>query len=226
MSRAADGSLSEPLDAVFGWHAQELGRRNPSGAKDVVCVMDGQECLWDGCGRHLPTGVVAVLDLLHVTPRLWQAAHLFYQEGRAEVTCFVRERVLRILRGEVKGVAAGLRRLGTLHGLSGSKKKALATITAYLVGNAGRMRYAEYLAKGYPIASGVIEGACRSHVKNRMERSGMRLTKAGARAMLDVRSEFLNGDWPAFQKFRIKHETERIYPQRQTLERLEWPLAF
>jgi hypothetical protein len=225
LSRAADGSLGEPIDAVFGWQAQELGHRNRSGTKEVVCVMDGQECLWDGCRRHLPANVVTVLDLLHVAPRLWQAGHLFHTEGSTDVTRFVRERVLRILRGEVKGVVAGLRRLGTLRGLSGSKKKTLATICAYLSGNAGRMRYAEYLAKGYPIASGVIEGACRSYVKDRMERSGMRWTKAGAQAMLDVRSEYLNGDWDEFQRFRIELQTQRIYPHRRMLERVNWTLA-
>jgi hypothetical protein len=225
LSRAADGSLGEPMDAVFGWQAEELGRRNRSGTKDVVCVMDGQECLWDGCRRHLPAGVVEVLDILHATPRLWQAGHLFHKEGSQEAAGFVRDRVLRVLRGEVKGVVMGLRRQGTLRGLSGSKKKTLSTICKYLSRNAGRMRYDEYLRKGYPIASGVIEGACRSYVKDRMERSGMRWSRGGAQAMLDVRSEYLNGDWLAFQRFRIEHETERIYPQRQALEQMTWPLA-
>jgi hypothetical protein len=225
LSRAADGSLGEPIDAVFGWQAEELGRRNRSGAKEVVCVMDGQECLWEGCRRQLPVGVVEVLDLLHVTPRLWQAAHLFCKEGSREATGFVRERVVRVLRGEVKGVVMGLRRQGTLRGLSGTKKKTLSTICRYLSGNAGRMRYEEYLRKGYPIASGVIEGACRSYVKDRMERSGMRWTRVGAQAMLDVRSEYLNGNWQAFQDFRIRHETERIYPHIQMMGQLVWPLA-
>ena len=81
LSRAADGSLGEPIDAVFGWVASELGRRNPPGRRPVVCVMDGQEALWEGRVRHVPGEVVEVLDILHVTPRLWQAAHLFHKEG-------------------------------------------------------------------------------------------------------------------------------------------------
>lgn len=225
LSRASDGSLGEPIDAVFGWLAGALGRRNPSGARPVVCVMDGQEALWDGRARHVPGAVVEVLDILHVTPRLWQAAHLFHREGTPGATAFVRDRVERILGGYVTGVVAGLRRLGTVRGLSGAKKKALGTICGYLSGNAGRMRYAEYLRAGYPIASGVIEGACRSYVKDRLERSGMRWTRAGAQAMLDVRSEFLNGDWETFQKHRIAQETERMYPHRQVLKGVEWPLV-
>ena len=51
LSRAADGSLTEPIDAVFGWLAGELARRNPPGRGPVVCVMDGQEVLWEGRAR-------------------------------------------------------------------------------------------------------------------------------------------------------------------------------
>lgn len=87
------------------------------------------------------------------------------------------------------------------------------------------MRYDEYLRAGYPIASGVIEGACRHYVRDRLERSGMRWTRAGAQAMLDVRSEFLNGAWTAFQSHRIERETQRMYPHRQVLKGIEWPLV-
>jgi hypothetical protein len=87
------------------------------------------------------------------------------------------------------------------------------------------MRYDQYLAKGYPIASGVIEGAYRHYVKDRMERAGMHWTKEGAQAMLEVRSEYLNGDWKAFQEYRITRETARLYHHRQVLEGVEWALA-
>ena len=225
LSQAADGTLAEPIAAVFGWQQAELGRRNPGGGKPVVCVMDGEPCLWDAKAAHFGPAVVEVLDLLHVTPRLWQAAHLFEREGTDAARAFVRARVLRVLRGEVQGVVKGLRRLGTTRGLTGPKKKDLAKVCRYLRNNAGRMRYDEYLRQGYPIASGVIEGACRHYVKDRLERSGMRWTRAGAQAMLDVRSEYLNGDWAAFQAFRIEHETQRLYPHRHTLDGVEWPLA-
>src|SRR5213075_2261576 len=155
-----------------------------------------------------------ILDLLHVTPRLWQAAHVFHPEGSEAAEAFARERILRVLQGEVAGVVQGLRRLGTQRGLKGSKKKTLAQVCAYLEKNRGRMRYDAYLAKGYPIASGVIEGACRHLVKDRMERAGMHWTLSGAQAMLNVRSVHLGGQWEAFQQFRIEQATERLYPHR------------
>ena len=184
LSRAADGSLGEPIDAVFGWLKAELQRRNRGGVKEVVCLLDGQEALREGLRREpVVPQVVEVLDLLHVTPRLWQAAHVFHKEGSAEAAAFVRGRLLRVLRGEVKGVVAGLRRLGKLRGLPAAQRQRLQVLCRYLKANASRMRYDEYLAKGYPIASGVIEGACRHYVKDRLERSGMRWSKAGAQAM-------------------------------------------
>ena len=163
--------------------------------------------------------------MLPVTPRLWEAAHLFHPEGSVAATAFVRERLERVLQGRVRYVIGGLRQMGTKQGLTGPKAKRLRVICGYLDKNALRMRYDWYLAKGYPIASGVIEGACRHYVKDRLERAGMHWTKAGAQAMLDVRSEYLNGDWETFQRYRIEQETERLYPHRQLLDTVRWTLA-
>ncbi len=87
------------------------------------------------------------------------------------------------------------------------------------------MCYDEYLEAGYPIASGVIEGACRHLVKDRMERSGMRWTIDGAQAMLDLRSTSINDQWSAFWAYRIKAETKRLHPKRQRLKHLTFQLA-
>lgn len=225
LSQAADGKLAKPMKAVFSWQKQELDKRNPQNSKETVCLMDGEPCLWDAKQEHYGEKVVEILDILHVTPKLWQAAHLFCKEGSDEAREFVRQRVQRVLSGEVKGVLKGLRRLGTMRGLSGKKKKDLQKISGYLSNNATRMHYDEYLKKGYPIASGVIEGACRHYIKDRMERAGMRWSRKGAQAMLDVRSEYLNGDWKAFHQFRIARDTQRLYPHRQFLDTLTWPLA-
>jgi hypothetical protein len=115
--------------------------------------------------------------------------------------------------------------MGTRRHLGATKRKRLETICGYFQKNASRMHYEEYLAKGYPIASGVIEGACRHSVKDRMERAGMHWTLLGAQAMLYVRSEYLNGDWTGFHKYRIQGETERLYPRRERLDEIPWPVA-
>ena len=221
-----DGIAVPGTDLVFAWLSVELGRRNPGSRREVVYLMDGQEALWEARRAYLPgTNAVEVLDLLHVTPRLWAAAHLFYREGSADAVAFVRDRLERVLTGQVSSVVRGLRQMGTKRRLVVAKRKRLGTICGYLAKNAPRMRYGEYLAKGYPIASGVIEGACRHYVKDRLERAGMHWTREGAQAMLDVRSEFLNGDWEAFQQFRVERETKRLYPQRPILDGVTWTLS-
>lgn len=73
------------------------------------------------------------------------------------------------------------------------------------------MQYATYLAQGWPIATGVIEGTCRHLVKDRCELSGMRWTLAGAEALLQLRCVHENGDWDAFHAFRRRQRHQRLY---------------
>jgi hypothetical protein len=203
------------IEVVFTWLWWEFAQRNPRLQRPTVCLCDGQEALWQACTDSvLDPNRVEILDLLHVTPRLWQAAKLLYGEKGLEVVPFVRQRVAQVLAGKAAAVVRGLRRLAARRGLAGGKKQALGRICRYLHRNRHRMRYDEYLRRGYPIASWVIEGACRHLIKDRMERAGMHWTFAGAQAMLDLRSMWIGGAWEAFQQERIVQETERLYPHR------------
>jgi hypothetical protein len=225
LSCERDGRFCQAEEEVFSWMADEVGPRRRRGQK-IVCVMDGQPSLWAVRKTYLPgDNVVEILDLLHVTPRLWEAAYLFHHEGSEEAASFVRDRLLRMLRGEAGYVIGGLRQMGTKHNLRGHRLAKLTTICNYLTKNLARMRYDEYLAAGYPIASGVIEGACRYVVKDRMERAGMRWTVEGAQAMLALRTTFINGQWKAFQKYRIRQERQRLYPQHKWLKQATWSLV-
>ncbi len=210
---------------VFSWMAREVGARRRNG-QPLVCLMDGQRSLWASRAAHLPrSDVVEILDLLHAVEYVWKAAYLFHAEGSDAASAFVRDRVLRLLRGEVGYVIGGLRQMGTKRGLPAKQRKKLTQICNYLNHNRHRMRYNEYLRAGYPIASGVIEGACRHVVKDRMERSGMRWTIDGAQAMLNLRSTAINDQWSAFQTHRIQTETQRLYPERQLLKQLTFQLT-
>ena len=201
---------------VFDWVWWEFAQRNPKRTRPTVCLCDGQEALWQACADSvLDEYRIDILDLLHVTPRLWAAAKLLYGDKSKEVVPFVRQRVTQVLEGKVETVIRTLRRVAQERGLASAKKKALGRICSYLNKNRQRMRYDEYLRAGYPIASGVIEGACRHLIKDRMERAGMHGTRAGAQAMLDLRSVWIGGHWQAFQEERIERETERLYPHRK-----------
>lgn len=214
--------------ATFGWLDEQLRarlkrRRTPV---PVVCLMDGQESLWSMKQQtQSDLATVDILDLLHVTPRLWEAAKLFHPQEESLAEAFVREQVERVLHGHVKTVIHSLRARATRRGLSKEKKAKLSVICGYFETNAARMRYDEYLRQGYPIASGVIEGACRHIVKDRLERTGMSWTRAGAQAMLNLRAIWTCDQWDEFQKYRIDLENERLYPFREMLQTIEWPLA-
>jgi len=223
LTRTIDGAEVNGKDRIFSWFADQAATRNADGHKPVVCVMDGERALWKTLKRHIEK-VVCVLDLFHVMERLWQAAHCFHAEGSEEAQAFVADRLRRILEGEVGYVIGGLRQMATKQGLRGSKARRLSEAIGYLDRNRRFMHYDEYLAAGYPIGSGVAEGACRHLVKDRLELTGMRWRPEGAQAMLDLRAVYLNDDWDAFHRHRIKQERRRLYPYLRTVQR-EWRYA-
>jgi hypothetical protein len=210
-------------DRIFAWFQQEVEARNPHRAKPVVCVMDGERALWKMLVNYL-TGIICILDIFHVLERLWQAAHCFCPEGSDEAKAFVSQRLERILQGKVGYVIGGLKQMGCKQGLRGAKLKQLKTAVGYLHNNRRFMRYQEYLAAGYPIGSGVAEGACRHLVKDRMERTGMRWQVPTAQAMLDLRAVHVSDQWDAFQSYRVEVESSRLYPYQDSVDSL-WPAA-
>lgn len=215
-SLAVDEKPGSALEQVFAWLVGEVAQRNPDLAKPMVYLSDGQESLWKARAEWLPLrNSVDILDLLHVTPRLWEAAHVFHPEKSAAAEQFVRRHLLRVLQGKTAGVLRRFREMGRAQALSAAKQKTLRTVCAYLRKNRHRMRYDEYLAAGYPIASGMIEGACRHLVKDRMERAGMHWTVPGAQAMLNVRSVYCSDAWDEYQAYRIEREQKDLYPYRE-----------
>ncbi len=226
LARSDAGTTQPAVEEIFGWMAREVGARDPAGTKPLCVLMDGQESQWRAAQQHLAgENVTEVLDLLHVTPRIWSAASLFHPESSRAAMEFVKDRVLRILQGKVSSVTTSLRWMGEYRGLSASKRGQLGKICDFLDKNRERMRYDEYLQAGYPIATGVIEGACRHLVKDRLERAGMRWVLEGAQSMLHLRSVRLSGLWDDFTAYRIKRENERLYPHAADGQARQWPMA-
>lgn len=212
---------------AWTWAAEQIGQRRADG-QVLVRLCDGQESLWrssDIClGLEDKTDsqkrleqVVDVLDVIHVSGYVWSAGRALYGTNESSLESFVRDRLLRILQGGAEGVIRGIRRMATERGLRGQKLKDVQTVCNYLENNLERMRYDEYLAAGYPIASGVIEGACRHLVKDRMERTGMRWREPSAGSMLYVRALEVTDLWEPFQIHRQAAERERLHPHRNLL---------
>ena len=130
-----------------------------------------------------------------------------------------------MLEGRVVELIVWFRHWAETRSLPGAGRKTVETVCGYFEANRKRMRYDEYLAAGYPIASFRLEGACRHVVKDRLERTGMHWTVNGAQAMLKLRCIAINGQWDEFTTFRIQRESQRLYPHTTLYEVEDWPLS-
>jgi hypothetical protein len=218
----------EPIPGAirtWTWLADETAKRHRS-PQPIIRLMDGQPILWDSADACLADFVrehrhakdeapmIDILDILHVSSYVWKAAKVFHVHKEHQ-EAFAQDRLLRILRGDVASVVVGLRRMASLRDLGGEDRKAIATVCHYFENNAGRMRYDEYLRAGYPIATGVIEGACRHVIKDRMEQGGMRWTLEGAEAMLNLRAINASDERENFHTWRQLEGAKRVHPHRE-----------
>ena len=220
MTRAIEDQVCVGRITLFSQMAEERLLRDPESKKITICLYDGEKALW-GCWEEFLPDSVGILDLFHVLERLWKVAHCFHPEKSKAAAVFVEQRLGQLLEGKVGYVIGGLRQMATKHELKGAKRKVVLEAAQYYENNREHMKYDEYLAAGYPIGSGVAEGACRHLIKDRLEQTGMRWTVEGAQAMLYLRATYLNGDWAEFQDFRIQREQRRLYDHQAQEPRTE-----
>ena len=203
---------SEVIDAVF----DEGLRRDPQLTRTWVVLLDGNETQIDcvhRAARRLGVKVVLVLDVIHVLGYLWKAANCFHESGTAAAQAWVNQRLLMLLQGvSASNVAAGMTRSATLQNLE--KREAVDSCAAYLCKYRNLIRYREALKKGLPIATGVIEGACRYLIRDRMDKTGAHWSLAGAEAVLKLRALRANGDWNDYWKFHTQAERTRNHTSR------------
>ena len=215
MTRPATDVSDVALDGrvgVFSWLAHEHQTRAASGSqpRPVICLMDGEHKLWERKDQLLGEDVVEILDFWHFLERLRAVSKLLCDtDAAAEV--FVKERLTRVLNGELGRVIGGLRQMLSKRNLSKKSQATIQSAITYFENNRSRMRYGDYLREGYPIASGIIEGSCRLVVEDRLDRTGMRWSLDGALAMLANRTTSLSDDWHDYQTFRITREQNRLY---------------
>ena len=197
----------------------EAERHDPEHVKRWVALVDGAETQLDlveaGAAAY-GVDVTVVLDIIHVVEYVWKAAHVFHREGSPELECWAWTRVRSILEGKASRVAAAMRRAATVAGFSRDIRKPVDTCADYLLKYAPYLHYDRYLAAGYPIATGVIEGACRYLVRDRMELTGARWRLVGAEAVLKLRALRASRDFDAYWDFHEAREYERNHARRYT----------
>jgi hypothetical protein len=216
LTREVDGQEVNAKDVVFDWLAKELQQRDPHEKRTVVAIMDGENKLRDLQELKLKRAI-GILDIWHVTEYLYKLAYCFYREGSKEAAAFVETYLRKLLEGKVNRVIGGIRQMATKRDLPDSKWNKVEDCLNYFTAHSEYMKYDEYLAAGYPIGSGVVEGACRHLVKDRMEQAGMRWRIAGAQAILSLRAIYVNDDWETFHADRIQTEHRKLYPYKKHL---------
>lgn len=210
-NRRVWASLEATKDVFIADVKAEMCRRDPAHHHSWVIVTDGERTLQRRV-RSSFEDVTLVLDLFHALEKLWPVAYVFHPEGSPEAQAFVKQRAHRILSGQVSQVVKGLRQMATKHHLRGEKAKTVRGVANYYYANRAHMAYDRYLAAGWPIGSSSVEGACKCLVRDRMERSGMRWTPAGAEAMLKLRAVYLSGDFDEYWSWHIEQDQQRLYP--------------
>lgn len=200
------------IDAAFA----EALRRDPGRQRRWVVLVDGHETqlgLVHAAARKIGVDVTILVDLIHVLEYLWKAAHCFAADGTTEAEEWVTKRLVMLLDGvDPSDVAGGIRRSATLLGLE--RRAAVDDCADYLCKYRHHIRYGEAIAAGLPIATGVVEGACRYLVRDRMDKTGARWSAAGAEAVLQLRALRANGDFDAYWTHHLAAEYERNHASR------------
>jgi len=158
--------------------------------------------------------LIIIIDFIHVLEYLWKASHVFYQAGDLRCEQFVSERLLLVLHGKSSQVADEIQRMATDRDVAKKNREAVDTCASYLRTYQEYLHYDQYLAQGLPIATGVIEGACRYLVKDRMDITGARWGLSGAEAVLRLRSLRVSGDFDEYWSHHEKREQERNHSSK------------
>jgi hypothetical protein len=211
-------SVSRDAEQVADELFQEALRRDPEQRRPWAVLIDGQpkqlQNILKSVQAYNAERTVLILDFIHVLEYLWKSAFAFYAEGSEDAEEWVQQRALLILKGKSSDVAAGMRRSATLRDLTDKQREPVDTCADYLLKYRELIRYDQYLQQGLPIATGVIEGACRHLIKDRMDITGARWMVERAEAILKLRSLRSSGDLEEYLAFHSAQELKRNHLAR------------
>jgi hypothetical protein len=201
----------------------EAQRRDPTHQRTWVVLVDGAkhqiDCI-QAEAKNRNVQIAIVCDFIHVLEYLWSAAWSFFTEGDPAAENWVSAKALAILNGQASTVAAAIRRKATTRGLEPSARRNADRCADYLLAKRDYLDYPKALAAGWPIATGIIEGACRHLVKDRLDLTGARWGLDGAEAILKLRALRSNGDFEQYWTFHLNQEQHRVHQARYALATL------
>lgn len=201
--------VSRGAERVFIQIADEVAqRRQPD--QNVVCVIDGAAGLRKLREKYLPDAT-AIIDIYHVSERLWSVAHCLERDGSQAAEDRVTHWLRMLFNGKVDYVRGLFSRLLNQKTWSPSKQQKIKEAINYFKVNRNEMQYDQYLARGFPIGSGVIEGACKHLIGDRFCGSGMRWEHLTAQSLLHLRAIELSERWDQFIQYRIESQQKQLY---------------
>jgi hypothetical protein len=217
-------SVEQDAKTVIQSAFAEAAQRDPTGQREWVMLVDGephQLKYAKAAAKQAGVAPTFILDFIHVLEYLWKAAYCFTVPGSEAAETWVQQRALRLLQGKASDVAAGIRRSATLQGLSQTERQNADKCADYLLKYRSYLRYDKYLQHGYPIATGVIEGACRHLICDRMDITGARWRLDCAEAVLKIRALRSSDDFEAYVTFHKTQELKRNHVSKfQTPQQL------
>src|SRR5450759_3027862 len=170
-------SVTDDIPAVIAAAFDEAERRDPGHQREWVVLIDGNNTQIEAVTAEAASRgitVTVVIDFIHVLEYLWKAAWSFFDKGEPAAEEWVAAQARKILHGKARQAAAGIRRRATSYGYRGPERAGADECARYLTAKARHLDYPAALQKGWPIATGIIEGACRHIVKERMDITGAR----------------------------------------------------
>jgi hypothetical protein len=212
-------SVDKSAEAVTSEVFEEAHRRDPEHKRRWVVLVDGDRhqiarVRAEAKRRGLAADLTIVVDFIHVLEYLWDAAWCFFDEGDQKAEAWVTERAYAVLKGRSSHVAAGIRRSATKRRLPAQRRRGADDCADYLIAKRTMLRYDRYLRAGLPIATGVIEGACRHLIVDRLDITGARWSVQGAEAILRLRSLRSSGDFDHYWRFHLAAEQARNHASR------------
>jgi hypothetical protein len=204
----------EGKDIALGRLAEQVTSRLGDHLCHKIALCDGCEALQSRIAKQFPDFIL-ILDFIHANEYLWKVANALLGESNDQRFAWMKARTLQLLSGQTKQLIAEFRSKANQPKMSIARRTQLLKTANYFERNLPFMNYPAYLSKGWPIASGVIEGACRHFVKDRCELSGMRWLQSGAENLLRLRAVAENDDWEDYHLYRIQQRHLRLYGTRK-----------
>jgi hypothetical protein len=191
---------------------------DPHYEKAWVCLCDGEKGLQDAIeaeARRRKMSIHLVLDIFHVTEYLWEICRgLFSHDQKRAREQWIRTYLELLLKGQAKEVIKRLKRESGQHRSNSKMAQAISGTITYLSRNIERMKYDVYLKNGFPIASGVVEGACRHIIGDRLDATGARWTLEGAEALLALRCIWASGELDRYLSYHNQKEFTANYQDK------------